>query len=495
MAKSFKDFLKDSNGAKITAEAADVLASLYGPKEVEYTNSSLTPDIPEISTGIDQVPADRGVKLNKVGSSNAIPIIFGPRRVGGTIVFMDTTGTNNEYLHLVMTLCEGPIQGASVMWWGENVFATSSDNGATWNFGPGYGAVTHIEFYDGFQNTACSTLVAENIGWTNNHIGVGVAYVYIRLTYDPAAWPSGLEDINFFIGGRLVEPWDSNGHSQPPGVYNYYSFNPIDHIVSYLTDPIIGKRLPRDDLDYLAAAQAWNYCNEVVGPDLWGETGYTDYRYRASPVINPEARMYDNLLELLKTCRGYITTSNFYKIKVDKPEDTASVPSITDDNIVGEVQYTPGNKNVLLNEVRGKFSNIDWENINSNGGRFAEDFVVVTSPALKATDAGTLSAEYVLPYTIEPSTVQRILTEELNQSRQSGTVKVTTTMELFDVEVGDVVKFTEHSLGQQDKLYRVTTMTINTDYTLTFGLVEYDDNIYWDNNPGILLNNKDDTYF
>jgi hypothetical protein len=43
---------------------------------------------------------EQGVLLNKSGTNEQIPVIYGFRRVGGTVIFVETNGTNNSYLYV-----------------------------------------------------------------------------------------------------------------------------------------------------------------------------------------------------------------------------------------------------------------------------------------------------------------------------------------------------------------------------------------------------------
>jgi predicted phage tail protein len=64
-----------------------------------------TPDQPDFGSD----GASRGILLNKAANDAQIPVVYGQRKVGGTRVFMGVTGSDNEYLHLVLALAEGEI--------------------------------------------------------------------------------------------------------------------------------------------------------------------------------------------------------------------------------------------------------------------------------------------------------------------------------------------------------------------------------------------------
>ena len=51
----------------------------------------------------------RGILLNKAANDAPIPIIYGLRKVGGTRVFVEASGADNEFLHLVVAMAEGEI--------------------------------------------------------------------------------------------------------------------------------------------------------------------------------------------------------------------------------------------------------------------------------------------------------------------------------------------------------------------------------------------------
>ena len=61
------------------------------------------PDIPHMDNIAEQMA--KGVLVNKASANSAIPVIYGKRKVGGNIIFLETSGTDNAYLYLVMALC------------------------------------------------------------------------------------------------------------------------------------------------------------------------------------------------------------------------------------------------------------------------------------------------------------------------------------------------------------------------------------------------------
>ena len=68
--------------------------------------------IPDIPSSAAEAQRQDGVLLTKQGGgAQAIPIIYGYRRVGGVITFCETGSTNNKYLWVAYTFCEGAVEG------------------------------------------------------------------------------------------------------------------------------------------------------------------------------------------------------------------------------------------------------------------------------------------------------------------------------------------------------------------------------------------------
>ena len=71
----------------------------------------LRPKVPEIEDfGTNEFDDfERGILLNKQSNDANVPIIYGERLVGGTRVFMETSGTDNTYLYMAIVMAEGEI--------------------------------------------------------------------------------------------------------------------------------------------------------------------------------------------------------------------------------------------------------------------------------------------------------------------------------------------------------------------------------------------------
>ena len=68
---------------------------------------SMKPDVPDFGTN-DFEETERGILLNKQVIM-LVFLLYGERLIGGTRVFIETSGTDNTYLYVALVLCEGEV--------------------------------------------------------------------------------------------------------------------------------------------------------------------------------------------------------------------------------------------------------------------------------------------------------------------------------------------------------------------------------------------------
>lgn len=402
------------------------------------------PDAPQISAG----QFTQGILLNKAGNAAPLPVIYGRRRVGGLRVFTEVSGENNEYLHLVLALAEGPVAAINTVYLND---VPSTD--ARFN-----GLVT-VWRHEGTDNqTADSPLMtACPASWTAAHRLQGVAYIYCVLKWDANAFPGGLPTITADVDGRTVyDPRDSTTH---------FSRNPALCIRDYLTHARYGRGIPVamiSDSDIIAAA---NYCDEqvVVG-------GVSQARYTCDGLINIDDSALTNANNLLTSCRGMLVfAGGQYRLIIDKVD--SSVFDFTEDNITGAWTISLGAKKNKFNRLRTRFFN--------PAKAWQPDIVPVESTDLRALDNGiVLERESELPFTADINTARQITTINLNQSRLMTTCQFTAFLAGLRCEVGNVVRITHSTPGWQAKKFRILNMSLKNNDEVVVTAREYADAVY-----------------
>ncbi len=407
------------------------------------------PELPDFSTPL----SDRGFLINSRNSVANINVIYGERQVGGNHVFIEASGDDNEYLHIVTVLGEGEINSV------ENIYLNdvlSTDSKFS-------GLVETTAKTGSDTQTAIDSLVSRVSGWTSAHRLQGTAYIYTRLKYDQDVFPGGVPTITADVKGiKVFDPRTST---------TAWSENPALCIRDYLTNTRYGRGIDSALIDDTSFSAAANYCDELVTIG-----GQSIKRYTTNGVVDTSRTSLENIKELLTACRGFLVFSGGkYKLVIDKPE-TATF-TFNEDNIIGAWSIGLGNKQNTYNRVRVNFYNPDrsWQ----------PDVTAVESTALRTIDNGLLlEREIELPFTASEPRAKAIATMNLNQSRQQVSCEFTATIEGMRCEVGDVVYISHKTPGWDTlnagagKKFRVIEIAMQSTDEVRVKALEYDETVY-----------------
>ena len=397
--------------------------------------------------------AAAGMLINKQANDAPIPVVYGQRKVGGTRILLEVTGTDNEYLNIVLAVSEGEIDSF------ENIYLNdvlSTDSKFT-------GFLDTYTHTGSTTQSADSNLVSDVTGWTTNHQLKGTSYLYVKLKFDQDVYASGLPTITADVKGtKVYDPRTST---------TAWSNNPVLCIRDYLTNTRYGRGIETSLIDDTSFNAAANYCEENVTIG-----GVSKDRYTCNGVVNTSNGSMDILKKLLTACRGFLIFSGGkYKLVIDKAETAAF--TFSEDNIVGAWNISLGNKNNQFNRIRANFFNPDrnWQ----------PDLAIIDSTTLRTNDNGLLLEKTIdLPFTSDIDRAKMITTINLNQSRQQIMCEFTATIEGLRTEVGDVVYIKHATTGwdtlnsNSGKLFRVMRITLQNDDEVRILAMEYDATAY-----------------
>ena len=438
-------------GLGVSTAVATILVATAGAVVAGAIVGSMT-DTPETATETVEATAP-SMLINKSSNNASIPVVYGTRKLGGTKVFIETSGTDNNYLHMVLAICEGTVHGITNVRLNDIAYNDAR-----------YGSNVLVETYTGTDTQTVSTTLRDAVSnWTDNHRLRGTAYIYVRLTYDQDSFPQGLPVITSDIQGiKVFDPRNST---------TAWSNNPVLCVRDYLTNARYGRGIPTSQIDDASFIVAANYCEENVTIG-----GVSKQRYDCNGVVNTASGSMTILKKLLTSCRGFlIFTGGKYKLVIDKV-DTASF-TFSEDNIIGNWSINLGNKNNQFNRLKANFFNplAQWQ----------PDIAIVDSPTLRTQDNGLLLDRSIeLPFTTDVDRAKMIATINLNQSRQQVSCEFNATIEALRNEVGDVV-YIKHSTPSWDTLngglgkkFRVMKMRLQATDEVRVSLIEYDATAY-----------------
>ncbi len=483
--KSNLNFNAATSGVRNTFKAAggllnDPLEEINGGfKELV----ELFVDIPDIG---DFSASQRSTLLNKQANDAHIPVIYGERRVGGVRVFMETGGTDNEYLYIALVLCEGPVHSIGDIYI-DDVLSTDSK----------FSGLVTIDQKTGEANqTASSTLTAAS-SWTSTHTLSGLAYLGIRLKYDANVF-SGLPNIQAVVKGRKVydprKDSTSDGYDSGLGVSTHrendittweWTDNNVICLRDYLFDDNYGKGIPSSEIDDVSVKVAANLIDTSV-TEYTGASGTTKL-YNCNMVVDTGVQIFSNVAQMLKSFRGMLPYSNgVYKIIVD--DDPASSTFTFDaDNIVSGISVQSTSRKDRYNRVIANFVNKE-KNYEPDEVSYPETGSSEHTAFLVADNNFIQETTIDLPATTSVYQARDIAKIALEFSRsQNLTVSFTAQQNLTSqnptstclvCEVGDKVILNYPDLNFSNKEFKVRAMTINNDSSCSFTLLEHDDTLY-----------------
>lgn len=426
--------------------------------------------------GDKDTPEKTPVLSNSRSTVAPVPVIYGARRVGGTVVYVAVAGEENEHLHLVLTLSEGPINSVPVVYLDDIpstdarfTFTRRKRTGVDENGEPLYFdfSTPHVvvETYLGTDGQAASAaLIAAFPGvWTANHTLSGVAYLHVRLTFTQDIF-SRVPVITADVEGRtLFDPRTST---------TAFSRNPALCVRDYLTNTRYGKGVPSAQVDVTAAA---NHCDDVVA--LYAGGPVDNLRYTCNGVLDTGKRIADNVRRLTAACNGTLTHSGgIYRLKIDQVESAEM--DFNTDIILGGWSIASTGNNTLLNRI-----NISFDNPDKN---WQEDSVVYDDATLRSSqDNGSLlEASMTLPFTPNLYRAQRLAQLQLLKSRLKLRVAFMATLAALRVDVGAVVSVTHPTPAWTAKLFRVVKLDLLPTGNIGVALEEYSASAYTVQLPG-----------
>ena len=435
-----------------------------------------TPDIPDFDTPEEE----KGVLINKSSNNAQIPVVYGRRQVGITRVFLESSGSDNQYLYMAGVLCEGEIEEIQEIYIDDKEVTfdgaltdgtvrevSSSDS----NF---YKDSSHIQvqsFY-GTDNQVASSILTNSTSWTSNHRLRGVAYLAFRFKWNQDIF-SSIPQVRVTLKGRKVY--------DPRTDTTAYSANSALVLLDYLRNTRYGKGLPNSafESDFASFKTSANECETQITP-YSGGTAFNQFETNA--VIDTDQKVFENVKKLLNPMRSLFTYNNgVYKLKIEGTG--TSVKTITSDNVVGGAKVLGERKNNKYNRVIGTFVNPDknWQN-DTVSFPPADDSIVASEfqhATMLASDNGTLlEGNFQFPNVTNAFGAEALCEVILRRSRNQLQIQLTLTSEFLELEIGDIVAITYPSGGFDNKPFRVLGLEINEDLTVNVQLFEHQDNFY-----------------
>jgi hypothetical protein len=330
-----------------------------------------------------------------------------------------------------------------------------------------YGSTIVLQPFYGTDGQSASSLLTTLSSWTANHKLSGLAYIAFRFTWDPDKY-TGIPNLKVKVQGKKVSTFDSGGN-ETTGVY---STNPVWCLLDFLRNERYGKGISDSDLDISSFYTASQIAETQVTP----YSGASDINlFDCHAVINTQKKIIDNVKVFLKGMRGLMPyVQGKFKLLIETT-GTATF-TLNEDNIIGGIKLESERKNEKYNRVQINYINPD-KNYQADTVVYPE--TEAEHNTLKTADGGFLQEANITLDTIDsPYQALEFGKIILNRSRNNLKLSLRANYQALDLAIGDIVNLTSSILGMNNKPFRISAMSLNSDFTASLSLQEHQDSWY-----------------
>jgi|GEM_PF-1928961 len=357
-------------------------------------------------------------------------IVYGRARVGGSIVYLDSTGEENKFMHMVIAIAGHAIDAYEEIYFNDQKIWDGGSFVGSW------GTYVYLGLHDGTQTTADSTLVSASSQWTTDHKLLDTAYIYVRLEYDAEQFANGLPNVSAIVRGKKVY--------NPTTATTVWTQNPALIVRDYLLDTKYGLAEVTANINATALSTAQVLCDQQVALTAGG----TQNRYVCDGVLNTGSSRQDNIESLLSSMAGRLIHSGG-EYFISGAAYTAPTVTIDESVMVAAVSIqTKQSRRSIYNGVKGVF-------LSSEDNYILADYPSVISSTYSAADGDPIYLDMPLPFTTSSVRAQRLAKLALLQSRQQTQITVPCNLAALKFKAGDTIMITNAKIGWTSKVFDV----------------------------------------
>jgi len=316
----------------------------------------------------DMMAKGQVIMANKTSAGGKLPVIYGTRRVGAQVIYMDVSDNDSRDLYVVYALSVGECDeilgrtieldgnlltdsarfkdggyiGSDKISSGSGSLNTVSQNGLGIDAGAGqFGTDPTLKYryvfnlhHGAASQTADPMLVASMPNWTSSHRLDGVCYIAAHYGYDKEGMWSGVPQLTVQVRGKKV--FDPRDNTQTFGTVSTYKYsdNPALCFLDYITDNEVGKGLTESQINMPTFSSAANVCDTLV-----------DQPYFNGSAVNTtfSATSGNDFLSI----DGTFANQNWWQNKIG---ETLSIYDANGDGVITEAEIKDVHRNEFFNE-------------------------------------------------------------------------------------------------------------------------------------------------
>lgn len=427
----------------------------------------------------------------EVSFGGALPrkVLWGTAATAGHLVYHNSYGNKNKRLQMVYRLADWQCEGLAAVWIDGERKLFSADAVPVGNTElarytvDGFGDDFVVRWFDGrWDQLADKELIDRApVGrWGTSHLGKGVAYVSLTLTYDEDKFQQGLPTLLWEVNGAKCYDRRADSTAGGAGLQRFddattwkFSANPAVCLETFWRglyrqgNRIHGWGLPVTSIPAEQIIAAANVCSEALM-----EGGISVPRYLVSAITSEDQELRVAVQGFVAAMGGY-TFSYGGVMQVYAGAGQVAVDTLSGDDLIADAEYSYRQKKSrteLVNRMSGTF-------LSPDSGWDADAFPTVTDAAWLAADGGQL-LQATLSLSTVPSVYQaeRIAKIRTLKTRSQATVRIEVQRRHIRLLPGDWINYSDDRVSG---IWLITGMR-DTRQSLVMDLEQISDAIFDD---------------
>lgn len=446
--------------------------SATGMAAMTFATTLLTGLIAGTPKGMDAFRDNFGTKTTTRSPTAPRQILYGTSRVGGIVLHMETSGTDNNKLHMIVGIAGHEVNSLVSVRFNDNDLTTTSStvSGETvhtvtnsdytnteneHDFGSG--RLARFTFHDGSQTSADGLANAALSSITADHKFKGIAYVYLELIFDPEAFGGGVPQITYLVKGKDV----FDPRTGAIGTTDLQRSNPALIIRDYLTNTTYGLKATTSEINDTTNAGGFASAANTCDQNVTLADGSTERRYAANGFTNYSADGEKVINGFLSAMAGKVSYVNGQFNIFAGATQTPSL-TITDDELLAPLAIqTNASGGELYNQVKAIYVDSTQNYTGTDAPLYSDStFLGRDTPSGAATANFAKLLEVQLPFTVTSTMAQRISRIYLNHQRQTIQLSATVSTAFMRVQPNDWVYLTNERMGWTNKVFEVLSTNL-----------------------------------
>ena len=372
-------------------------------------------------------------------------LVFGSAKVAGTLLYVEVNN-NKQDLHIIIGLASNKQRVYSMYIGDEGITNIDPQGyGSLITINPTYNGKLKVLAMQGDDDQTLPADILNNTALTAADRFRGIAYVYIRMTYDSGLFPSGIPQFVFDVSSDLVDtPFLGVGATQYPN-------NPSVALYEYLTNARYGLSVPESEIDLQSFSDTFDFD--------WSSG------FKSNGIIDLTRSPAENIQDLLSSNSAWLTyTGGKFSLipnapsslGIDRPWRFIAKHFIKPSDIVGGFEMQ---SDVAASD---KFNTVTALYIEPD-----RNYQPYETPRLQyapylAEDNGVVNeAEISLPFTIDYDSAQVLAFIEMVNARRKPRMSIQVNLKGCFIDVGDLIILDLSSIGlEDDMLFEVITWNL-----------------------------------